>query len=704
MRSHQLEEGLSVISSVYDPLGFAAPFILPVKILMQHLCRRKLGWDDLIEPDDMARWNTWLKELPKIEQLRVPRCIKSYYVNPIVQTQLHSFADASRRGYGAASYLRFEDSKGNIHCSFVMAKSRVAPLKETTIPRLELSAAVVATRLDKMIRNEIDIEIHASIFWTDSTCVLGYLNNTSKRFQTFVANRVATIHETTTPEQWRHVTSEENPADDASRGLSADSLLRSNRWLNGPEFLWKPENYWPCQINLAVAVSDDDPEVKKNAQAFSIEDSSHATVEGIIERFSSWEKLKRFVSWILRYRANLSKAVMRAKTNRNSDYSTPDFRPLDLDEMQHAEKEILKYIQGRSFQEELARLNSVDDQSAKSLKGQVKKASPIYKLDPRLKDQLLRVGGRLTNAPISEERKHPIILPKNCHISTLIARYYHRLARHSGLEHVLSLIRARYWMIGARKTLKKMLNSCVDCKRRQAAAGEQKMADLPEHRVTPDKPPFTFVGVDCFGPFVVKRARSLVKRYAVLFTCLTIRAVHIEVVQSLDTSSFLNALRRFIARRGQPEVIRSDNGTNFVGGEREIHSAIDDWNQQKIQRFLLQQNVKWIFNPPSGSHHGGVWERCIRTARKILLALLKQQTVDDECLTTVICEVESIMNSRPLTKVSDDPNDLEALTPNHLLLLRPGPSLPPGVFQEADLYCKRRWRQAQYLSDVFWRR
>ncbi|XP_028413652.1 uncharacterized protein LOC114536505 [Dendronephthya gigantea] len=137
---------------------------------------------------------------------------------------------------------------------------------ETTIPRLELSAAVVATRLDKMIRNEIDIEIHAPIFWTDSTCVLGYLNNTSKRFQTFVANRVATIHETTTPEQWRHVTSEENPADDASRGLSADSLLRSNRWLNGPEFLWKPENYWPCQINLAVAVSDDDPEVKKNAK------------------------------------------------------------------------------------------------------------------------------------------------------------------------------------------------------------------------------------------------------------------------------------------------------------------------------------------------------------------------------------------------------------------------------------------------------
>ena len=228
-------------------------------------------------------------------------------------------------------------------------------------------------------------------------------------------------------------------------------------------------------------------------------------------------------------------------------------------------------------------------------KRSVGKTSPLYKLDPALKNQLLRVGGRLENAPISEESKHPIIVPKHSPISCLIARYYHRLAGHSGLEHVLSMIRERFWIVGARNVLKRMLNSCVDCKRRQAPAGEQKMADLPGHRVTPDKPPFTFVGVDCFGPFVVKRAWSLVKRYGVMFTCLAIRAVHIEVIHSLDTNSFLHALRRFIARRGQPEVIRSDNGGNFVSGEREIRAAIEEWNQQKIQRFLVQQNINWLF-------------------------------------------------------------------------------------------------------------
>ena len=182
------------------------------------------------------------------------------------------------------------------------------------------------------------------------------------------------------------------------------------------------------------------------------------------------------------------------------------------------------------------------------------------------------------------------------------------------------------------------------------------------------------------------------------------RAVHLEMASSLDTSSCINAIRRFISRRGQVSCIRSDNGTNFVGAERELREALCALDQKKIQSSLLQSGVKWSFNTPAASHHGGVWERIIRMVRKVLNSVLHQQNVDDERLHTLLCEVEAILNDRPITKFSDDPNDLEPLTPNHLLLLKGKPALPPGLFEKGDLYTKRRWRQVQFLADLFWRR
>ena len=378
--------------------------------------------------------------------------------------------------------------------------------------------------------------------------------------------------------------------------------------------------------------------------------------------------------------------------------------------MHSAEIEVLKYVQRQCFREELVCLQGKESEVEvkKSVRARstrsVKKSSSIAKLDPELRDGLLCVGGRLRHAPIEQEQRHPVILPKKHHVVDLIVRHYHLLSGHSGQEYVLSLIRKSFWIIKGRVAVRRVVNRCFSCRRRQAPFGAQKMADLPADRVTPNKPPFSFVGVDCFGPFWVKRARSQVKRYGVLFTCLATRAIHLEVAQSMDTDSFVNSMRRFIARRGIPEVMRSDNGSNFVGGSKELREAISDWNESQIHEFLLQRNIKWLFNPPSGSHFGGVWERCIRTVRKILVALMKEQPLDDEGLTTLMCEVESIVNGRPITKSSDDPSDSEALTPSHLLLLRSGPKLPPGVFRKEDGYSRRRWRQVQYLADIFWRR
>ena len=702
---------LSVISSIYDPLGFVAPLILPAKAILRDLCRKGLDWDDRIPLEDLKRWQDWLQELPKLEQFAVERCLRPKNFGRIVSSQLHNFSDASGEGYGAVTYLRVVNEAGNVHCAFLMGKSRQTPQKSVTIPRLELSAAVVATRLNKMMQHELDVALEEEFFWTDSTCVLSYITNKEKRFQTFVANRITTIHEGSRPDQWNYVDTDSNPADDASRGLSAEDIIHQSRWINGPPFLWEAEDRWPKRPEISVEIKEDDPEVKRERKTFSIASTVEADfLNRAVQSCSSWYKLKKLMAWILRYRSNLLRECRRRKEGTAKVLVSEIPSPISVEEMHSAEIEVLKYVQRQCFREELVCLQGKESkvELKKSVlarrTGSVKKSSSIAKLDPELRDGLLCVGGRLRHAPIEQEQRHPVILPKKHHVVDLIVRHYHLLSGHSGQEYVLSLIRKSYWIIKGRVAVRRVVNRCFSCRRRQAPFKTQKMADLPADRVTPNKAPFSFVGVDCFGPFWVKRARSQVKRYGVLYTCLATRAIHLEVAQSMDTDSFLNSMRRFIARRGVPEVMRSDNGSNFVGGCKELREAISGWNKSQIHEFLLQRNVKWLFNPPSGSHFGGVWERCIRTVRKILVALMKEQPLDDEGLTTLMCEVESIVNGRPITKSSDDPSDSEALTPSHLLLLRSGPRLPPGVFRKEDGYSRRRWRQVQYLADVFWRR
>ena len=228
------------------------------------------------------------------------------------------------------------------------------------------------------------------------------------------------------------------------------------------------------------------------------------------------------------------------------------------------------------------------------------------------------------------------------------------------------------------------------------------MADLPEERTQVGDKAFINSGVDYFGPFYVKRGRSQVKKYGVVFTCLAIRAVHIEVADSLSTDSFLCALRRFIARRGSVRSLRSDQGTNFVGAEKELRQELANLkrHEDKVRETALHLGIEWRFNPPHASHFGGVWERQIRTIRKILNSLLTQQTFSDETLQTLLCEVEAIMNNRPLTPVAGDAPDELRITPNDLLHLR-CVLFPPS---DTEYDHRRSWRQAGYLAEQFWRR
>ena len=320
--------------------------------------------------------------------------------------------------------------------------------------------------------------------------------------------------------------------------------------------------------------------------------------------------------------------------------------------------------------------------------------------NPVLVDGLVRSKGRVSFGAIS---RCPVILPSGHHVTTLIIRFLHETTGHVGIQQVLAATRENYWIVKGHSAVKKVLKGCILCKRQHAPLCTQQMAPLLEEQMSPDKPPFSFVGVDYFGPLIVKAARTHLKRYGCLFTCLTIRAVHLEVAHSLTADSFIAAFQRFISRRGVPEKVFSDNGTNLVKGDKELRKSLQEWNESKTGRHMLQREIEWHFNPPSASHMGGVWERMIRSTRTILKALASEQLLTDEQLQTLMAEAERIMNDRPITPVSSDPKDPPALTPSMLLLMKSNSSIPSGVFVN-DVYSKRWWRQVQYLASVFWRR
>lgn len=688
---------LSVTSSIYDPLGFVSPVVLPAKKMIQDLCRQQLDWDDQIGNEDNERWNKWKEQLPDLSQLSINRCLEPASFGKVTQRELHNFADASQYAYGAVSYLRSVDESENINVSFLMGKSRLAHLRPMTIPRLELSAAVLATEMDKALRNELELDIDHSFFWTDSTSVLQYVRNTNRRFHTFVANRLTVIHENTKSFQWKYVPSEQNPADVASRGTTARALSAS-QWLSGPQFLSEVMASWPAEpVALAMSqCSDDDPEVKTQSQCYTTNQgtTSRDVLSELMNRYSCWNKLKRAVAWLLKFKQWIvsRKATQAAK--------------LTVEDLQNAETSIVKLVQAQIFPDVIKVLtDSESDEAQNCVKRSLKKLSSLQQLNPFLDDKgVLRVGGRLENCNLPYDVKHQIILPTHHQVTKLVIESQHKEMGHLGEAYVLANLRQRYWIVKGKSAVRNVIGRCFLCKRINTLPAKQKMGDLPKDRLLVDEPPFTSVGVDYFGPMYVRQRRSQVKRYGCLFTCLVTRAVHIEVTESLDTDAFINAFRRFSSTRGTPKVVYSDNGTNLRAGDKELRESIELWNQDRINNSMLQKNIKWQFNPPAASHMGGVWERVIRTIRKILRALLGNQVVSHEVLITTMSEIQAILNSRPLVASSNSPQDLEALTPNHLLLLRCNPSLPPGVFDPSDNYPRRRWRQVQYLASLFWKR
>lgn len=676
---------LKILMSLFDPLGFLAHFTVRGKILLQEIWRSKIGWDDEVPLSIYTKWSHWIQELKKIPKFKVPRCYMKIVQNYSVQ--MHVFCDASEKAFAAVVYLRM-NTEDDVELSFVMAKTRVAPLKPLSIPRMELQAALLGSRLYTTVVKELEYKIPNVTFWSDSKTLLYWLRSETKIYKPFVAHRVGEITESTNFRDWRWVPTSMNVADLATRDHIETDLSSKCAWINGPEFLLKSEEHWPTE--------DGDDRKDDEVNAAEIEEKTVQLVfltntisEELIEakRFSSWMRLKRAVAWVLRF-------VQNCKLAAGSRKGESELLPHEL---MSAELVLLKQSQNQSFPEEIKCLKKND---------LLTKRSRIFKLTPKLdEDGILRVDGRTTRSPeLSLTTKNPAILDSKHYITILIIRNQHKLAMHNGQELVMNELRQQYYVLNARTAVRRVWKDCPTCILSRAKPTPPQMAPLPLCRVTQQKRAFMETGLDYFGPMEVTIGRRREKRYGVLFTCMATRAIHLEIAASLTTDSAIMAIRRFSARRGFPNKIFSDNGTNFRGADKELANALKEFDQGQITADLSNKGVEWHFNPPSAPHMGGSWERMVKSVKTTLLVVLREQAPREEILQTLFAEVENIVNSHPLTHVSTDHNDMESLTPNHFLLGMSGNMPIPGMFDDSDLILRKQWRKSQRFADQFWKR
>ncbi|XP_058456399.1 uncharacterized protein LOC131433814 [Malaya genurostris] len=602
-------ETLRTLMTIFDPLGLIANFLMYLKVLIQEVWRSGLGWDDEISGILLHKWRLWLRVLPEVQQVSVPRCYRkcTSASDDTNMIELHTFVDASENGYAAVSYFRFHEGD-NVECAIAGAKTRVAPLKLVTIPRLELQAAVLGARLAKTIAEQHKRTIVRRYFYTDSKDVMHWLNSDHRRYSQFVAARVSEILESTITCEWYWLSTKLNVADEGTKWQKLPDLSPNSRWFKGPDFMWTKTVNWSIHNNGFGSTTE---ELRPSI--------FHHTVSAPViswERYSSWNRLLRAVAWAKRYVVNLHSKVRHKQLQ---------YEPLSSEELQGAEACIYQLAQKEIYPEDYLfaspsfKLNAYERHVAK---GQLYKLRPI--MDER---QVLRIPGRIDECKfVSETVKNPILLPRQHYITTLIVDEFHKRYHHQNHQTVLNELKQKFYIPRVRTLYTRIRRNCQLCKIRNAMPQPPMMSNLPAARLAVYARPFSFIGIDYFGPQQVVLGRRVEKRWGVLITCLTVRAIHIEIAHSLTTDSCIMAIRNFMSRRGIPLEIYSDRGTNFIGAERELKEALKTVDQDRMVKVFTTCSTRWVFNPPASPHMGGSWERLIQSVKKGLEQIKPQRT------------------------------------------------------------------------------
>ena len=588
-------EVLKNLAKVYDPLGLATPLTLQGKLIYREICNLKVPWDAQLSKQLVKKVGSWEQSLPT--GVTMPRPV-AHYREPVADLQLHAFGDASTHGVGAAVYAVIRQPSGTTQ-RLVAAKGRLAKL----VPRLELVSAHMATNLVINVQNTLmHLPSHKVYAWLDSTVALHWILGNGL-YKQFVDNRVKKIHEH--PEiQWRHVPTDENPADLASRGGRIKEL-----WWNGPEWL-SNEIYWPPNLvtSASTALEEEAKVIRELLNTVQTEEPIDMLDELLEKR--DLRRALPVAAWVTRFVHNCRRRKKLTGT-------------LMKNEIDEVKQRWILLVQHRD------RLKPHYEQTQKQLNFQV---NPLG---------LIECRGRI-------QGKYPIYLPRSAVFTRKLVQKIHCETLHGGVGLTMAAVRERYWIPKLRSLVKSVRSECHGCKRFTTTPFSPPMpGPLPEDRTTVATA-FEVIGTDFAGPIRYKqRNKREGKAYLAVFTCSLSRAVHLELLPSLLTDKYIQCLKRLIARRGRPRVIYSDNGGTFVKTSKWVRELRKD---ERLQGLLDEYEIKWKFNLSRAPWWGGQFDRLIGVIKMAMYKVIGGGVLTWDELSEVLLDVETQINRRPLRR------------------------------------------------------
>ena len=668
---------LSLLASLFDPLGIISPVTVSMKILFQEICNSKIDWDEVLTGEIKRKWDRWVQDLSQTGEIQIKRCLYETGGESVTECYLHGFGDASKKAYCAMVYLAYRTEDGKTHVRLVASKTRVAPLKELSIPRLELMSARILAQLVNTIKNALSsqLEVNGVRYWLDSKTALSWIQNKGE-WKQFVRHRVNEILRLGSKVEWSYCPTEENPADIGSRGAIASQLKEDELWWQGPQWLSGNPQDWP-KTTETLRTPESSEEEKKSSMVLLTETKLTTGIATVVNAndYSTLQRLVTVTAWVIRAVDNFKASSEQRRTGK-----------LKVTELKNAEMEWIRSAQG-------------------DLKKQDNFKQLVSELGVKEDGGILRCVGRLVNSDLDFDARRPVVLPRQHRLTRLIIEECHKRVQHSGVRATLAELRSKYWVPKGRQVVKKVRGECIVCKKLVGKPyNTPPTAALPDFRVR-EAPPFSRVGVDFAGPFYVKgRLGQMDKAYVALFSCCVTRAVHLELVEDLSAEAFRRCLRKFIARCGRPELIVSDNAKTFQATEKALNKL---FNHPEIKADLEYERIEWKFNLERAPWWGGFFERMVASVKECLRKVLGNARLSFDELSTLLTEVESTLNSRPLTYEYEEAEE-EVLTPSHLIYGRRLKTLPDDIVEPDDAIgednCSSRFKYLSTRLQHFWNR